>query len=115
MATLAEAGRITAGIVEEEVERLRTSWNVSSEGETGNLLGRLLDSEQLEKLDLFDRLQLEAVVKVCAESRSISDAGRKLFSASRGKKTTTNDADRLRKYLSRFELEWLKVSGKSEG
>lgn len=33
-------------------------------------------------------------------------AGRQLFAASRSKRTSTNDADRLRKYLARFGLSW---------
>jgi sigma54-dependent transcription regulator len=28
-------------------------------------------------MDLFDRLQLEAVVRLCRESKTLSDAGRK--------------------------------------
>lgn len=39
-------------------------------------------------------------------TRSLSDAGRALFSASRQQKTSANDADRLRKYLGRFGLDW---------
>jgi transcriptional regulatory protein RtcR len=29
-----------------------------------------------------------------------------LFSASRARRATTNDADRLRKYLARFDIDW---------
>jgi transcriptional regulatory protein RtcR len=57
-------------------------------------------------LDLFDRVQLEAVVSVCRRSTSMADAGRKLFAATRTRRTTQNDSDRLRKYLARFELDW---------
>jgi hypothetical protein len=32
-----------------------------------------------------------------------------LFSASRSRKATTNDADRLRKYLNRFGIEWAQI------
>jgi sigma54-dependent transcription regulator len=35
------------------------------------------------------------------------DAGRTLFSVSRQRRTTSNDADRLRKYLARFGLTWV--------
>jgi transcriptional regulatory protein RtcR len=31
---------------------------------------------------------------------------RHLFAASRKLRTSTNDADRLRKYLARFDLAW---------
>jgi transcriptional regulatory protein RtcR len=60
----------------------------------------------MEGLDLFDRAQLSAVLEVCARSRSLSEAGRELFSVSRAKKKAVNDADRLRKYLSRFGIGW---------
>jgi transcriptional regulatory protein RtcR len=32
--------------------------------------------------------------------------GRKLFAATRGNRKTANDADRLRKYLARFGVDW---------
>ena len=60
-------------------------------------------------LDRFDRVQLEEVVRVCARAKSLSDAGRTLFAASRRQRTSTNDADRLRKYLTRFGLDWERV------
>ena len=34
-----------------------------------------------------------------------------MIAASRSKRTSTNDADRLRKYLARFGLSWESVSG----
>ena len=40
------------------------------------------------------------------QSRTLSDAGRVFFAISREKKSTANDADRLRKYLARFGLTW---------
>lgn len=41
-----------------------------------------------------------------ATSGTISEAGRKLFSVSMGRKKSVNDADRLKKYLARFDLGW---------
>jgi transcriptional regulatory protein RtcR len=49
------------------------------------------------------------VVAVCRESASLSDAGRRLFDVSRTEKAKVNDADRLRKYLARFGLNWARV------
>ena len=66
----------------------------------------LLSATTLADIDEFDRVQLAAVVSVCRQSRTLSDAGRHLFAASRSKRGTTNDADRLRKYLARFGLDW---------
>jgi transcriptional regulatory protein RtcR len=50
------------------------------------------------------------VAKVCRQSKSLSDAGRKLYSVSRDAKNKPNDADRLKKYLARFGLSWDQLS-----
>ena len=72
--------------------------------ESDDILGRLLDQARLSTLDRFDRIQLEEVVQVCRTARSLSEAGRVLFAASRAARATTNDADRLRKYLAKHGL-----------
>jgi transcriptional regulatory protein RtcR len=106
MATLAEAGRITEAQVVDEIERLGDSWGSSRSADAvAGILG-----EQVEQLDLFDRCQLNAVIAVCRQAASLSDAGRQLFAVSRRDKKTANDADRLRKYLSRFGLDWTAVN-----
>ncbi len=100
MVTLAEGGRITTALVELELERLRALWKkpvTKSDGVLDDLLGG-------QPLDDFDRVQLEQVVRVARQSKSLSEAGRLLFSHSRAKKKSSNDADRLRKYLARFDL-----------
>jgi transcriptional regulatory protein RtcR len=108
MATLAPGGRISTDIVEEETKRLLASWSTPGESPSPSPAGvqEFLDERQLEELDLFDRAQLAFVVDVCRRSRSLSDAGRTLFGASRARKTFSNDADRLRKYLARFGVEF---------
>ena len=111
MATLAHGGRITTEVVEEEVARLNTSWNSLEAVDEEESLSEFLNSQDLAKIDLFDRIQLASVIAVCRTSRSLSDAGRLLFNASRHLKKTTNDADRLRKYLSRFHLDWTQLHG----
>ena len=73
-------------------------------------LDDLLPAESLAELDLFDRVQLEAVVNVCQQARTLSHAGRKLFDRSRTQRTVVNDADRLRKYLHKHGLSWEVVS-----
>ena len=62
--------------------------------------------DRVGEIDRFDEVQLREVVEVCSRSRSLSDAGRVLFAASRERRASTNDADRLRKYLARFDLDW---------
>lgn len=106
MATLAHGGRITAEVVAEEIARLQASWNSLETAGEEESLSEFLSAEQLANLDLFDRAQIARVIAVCRSSRSLSDAGRLLFNASRHFKKTPNDADRLRKYLSRFSLDW---------
>jgi len=127
MATLAPGGRINMEIVEEELARLLESWRdpespasgttgttgatgVDAAGDGEGELGALLGAERLGGLDLFDRMQLAGVVRVCRRSRSLSDAGRALFATSRLRRSRTNDADRLRKYLARFGLDWKRIA-----
>ncbi len=110
MATLAIGGRISVEIVDEEIGRLRRGWQSSTQmGEDENIR-QILGEKRWEELDLFDRIQLRGVIQICRDCRSLSDAGRKLFGTSRDRKTTTNDADRLRKYLARFDLDWQRVT-----
>lgn len=104
MATLATAGRIQLDVVDEEIGRLRRQWRTSL---PASPLEGLVDDARA--LDPFDRVQLEAVVAVCRRSKSLSAAGRELFAASRMQRASTNDADRLRKYLARFGLDWAVV------
>ena len=111
MATLSQTGRIGVDTVALETSRLRSLW--SSDKKAGDELDVLLSSDQLAQIDPFDRVQLAYVVRICRDCGSLSAAGRQLFSASREQRKSTNDADRLRKYLARFELDWSSVIGKA--
>lgn len=108
MATLAEAGRIGDDIVSGEIARLSRLWRHHGQApETQEIeLTSVMPSEAVAALDLFDAMQLRAVIKVCRSCKSMSDAGRKLYGVSREAKAKPNDADRLKKYLARFDLEW---------
>jgi len=110
MATLARGGRITTTEVRDEVARLESAWSESGRVEGTGRVRRLL-GESAQELDRFDHVQLEDVLAVCARASSLSAAGRVLFARSRERKSTTNDADRLRKYLARFDLDWNAVRG----
>ena len=111
MATLAQGGRISVEIVQEEIARLSAVWSALEQQESsGALLSEYLNDQSLAGIDRFDRVQLAHVLEVCRESRSLSEAGRRLFDASRTRKTSSNDADRLRKYLHRFHLEWSQIA-----
>lgn len=109
MATLSPKGRIDLDCVEAEIARLLRLWSRQDSAQD-SLLAILLDAEAIGALDLFDRVQLEEVIRICRSSRSLSEAGRALFSASRAKRSAPNDADRLRKYLARFDLNWTSIA-----
>ncbi|MEI6219150.1 MAG: RNA repair transcriptional activator RtcR [bacterium] len=110
MATLAPGGRITRQTVENEIVRLRRKWTRDEGSEKTDILNEVLGIDKVAKLDLFDRIQLAEVLSICRRSRSMSEAGRLLFAVSRQERKRTNDADRLRKYLVRFGLEWSDVN-----
>jgi transcriptional regulatory protein RtcR len=106
MATLAPRGRIRVEEVEEEIQRLRENWQrpgTPPQVDSADLEG-ILSSEALAALDPFDRVQLAYVAAVCQRARTLSDAGREIFAVSRTKRSVTNDADRLKKYLAKFGL-----------
>jgi transcriptional regulatory protein RtcR len=107
MATFSPKGRIDVVCVGAEIARLRRLWS-GGIGDDG--LAALLPLETLEALDPFDRVQLAHVVAACRSSRSLSEAGRTLFAASRTRRSSSNDADRLRKYLARFDLSWAELA-----
>lgn len=113
MATLSPGGRVTTDAVEEEIERLRELWRrVDGAGRGAeDPVEEVLGAEAAAEVDPFDRAQLVEVIRACRASRSLSDAGRALFAISRTKKSSVNDADRLRKYLARFGLDWKRVAG----
>ncbi|MCG8405409.1 MAG: RNA repair transcriptional activator RtcR [Phycisphaerales bacterium] len=110
MATLAPGGRIGIDLVREEFERLSLAWNPRSGDKDNIFLEKLLGPECVFELDRFDRVQLADVLTVCRTCRTLSEAGRMLFAASRRRRKKTNDADRLRKYLERFGLQWSDVA-----
>jgi transcriptional regulatory protein RtcR len=128
MATLAPGGRIGVREVDEEIERLRAAWaerfgaladgsgsgSGSGDGDGDGArdepdlseLERALGPVNAAALDRFDRPQLAEVIRVCRSASSLSEAGRLLFEESRKKRSSVNDADRLRKYLARYGLRF---------
>ncbi|HMO76523.1 MAG TPA: RNA repair transcriptional activator RtcR [Sphingopyxis sp.] len=107
MATLSTTGRIDGDAVGFEIARLRAIWN--ADGEQADALDRVLSSDRRAAIDPFDRVQLAFVIATCRAARSLSEAGRSLFAVSRDLRKSTNDADRLRKYLAKFGLEWADI------
>ncbi len=110
MATLATGGRITRDVALAEIGRLReVGPGPDARDGGGDLLHRVVGPERVTHLDRFDRVQLQDVLVVCRDARSLSEAGRELFASSRSERRSVNDADRLRKYLARFELDFADV------
>ncbi|MDB5848545.1 MAG: transcriptional regulator, partial [Rhodoferax sp.] len=107
MTTLADRGRISTTVVDAEIQRLNWLWQkIGPAGACCVDVDALLSAEIAGSLDLFDRMQLEAVIRTCRDSQTLSDAGRKLFDQSRTQRSVVNDSDRLRKYLLKFGLSW---------
>ena len=109
--SLVPGGRISEGVVKEEIDRLRSGWHRADskpdkkESDTA-ILEDVLGKVGAQQLDVFDRVQLAEVLRVCRNTTSLSEAGRALFAVSREKKKTSNDADRMRKYLMRFGINY---------
>lgn len=111
MATLANAGRINVANVDDEIARLQAGWRTAGPAAGEGLVEAALGPARARALDLFDRVQLEGVLRVCRESPTMAAAGRQLFAASRAARSVVNDSDRLRKYLLRFGLDWAAARG----
>ena len=115
MSTLCDSGRIGKEEVRSEISRLETNWtdcpDHDSSTSSDSVLLSIFSSDQLHEIDMFDRPQLALAIVICRESKSLAHAGRKLFQATREKRTSKNDSDRLRKYLARFGLDWNQVVG----
>lgn len=118
LCTLAEGGRVGTALVEAELQRLRWLWQMNrSDADTPEAgadedLLSVLAPDRLQAMDLFDRLQLAAVLRVCRSARTLSEAGRTLFHQSRTQRSVVNDADRLRKYLHKHGLRWDEVAAR---
>lgn len=109
LCTFADGSRIQLPSVEREVERLRKGWRLKSGNATEETLLSVMSQTQLSLIDPFDRPSLANAITVCRQSDSLSDAGRKLFCMSRENRKTKNDADRLKKYLAKYDVSWTDI------
>lgn len=110
IATFADSGRIDILNAEREIERLLQK-NAQPVDESKFESEPSPPDWQAIKasIDPFDQVQLAYVIQVCRGAFTLSDAGRTLFAQSRQQKAMSNDADRLRKYLSKFGLSFAQV------
>ena len=109
MATLSTGGRINETVVDKEIQRLQQDWNGGTNDDSNDdeeLLKKTLSEEQLDCIDLFEKIQLAQVLAICKDSKSMADAGRKLFDKSRLQKSASNDSQRLKTYLNKYALKF---------
>lgn len=113
MATLAQGGRINETLVAHEIQRLINDWQAfqpKTETPASEFLSNLVEPEMLANTDYFDQIQLTEVVSICRASKSLADAGRKLFNISRTQRSSQNDSHRLRIYLQKFGLSFEQIT-----
>ncbi len=107
LVTLCERGRITKSVVNEEIETLKSQWQGTAQDDDIRLVAEVMTDTSA--LDRFDLVQLAEVIRICRQSSSMSEAGRKLFSVSRQQKKSANDTDRVKKYLEKFSLTFTDI------
>ena len=112
MATLSDGGRITTDLVEEEIARTQGAATSCARPGTDALpadLAALLGSGYEARYAAIDLVQLAYVASICRESETMSAAAKKLYAVSRLAKKSSNDSDRLSKYLARFGLKFKQI------
>jgi len=118
MGVLSEGGRIDEDNVAQEIERLRNDW---SEGQTKiysqersmvSKVESLIGSQASSELDLYDHILIDGIAEVCTNSRSMAEAGRKLFNYSRTQKASTNDSHRIKQILEKYGISFQDLSGR---
>ncbi|SHF74358.1 transcriptional regulatory protein RtcR [Litoreibacter ascidiaceicola] len=106
LCTLAPRGRITRAQVVDEIATLERRWRAADTDQNSQLVAKYVNGP----VDPFDIPQLANVLHTCQTSATISEAGRRLFAVSREDRKSRNDADRLRKYLAKFDLSWAELN-----
>ena len=116
MGVLSEGGRIDEENVTQEIERLKNDWDdglasSSSQLALNSRAESLLGAEEAASLDLYDYILINGIAEVCANSRSMAEAGRKLFNHSRTQKASTNDSHRIKQLLDKYGIRFQDLSG----
>ncbi len=106
MATLSSGSRIGVAEVRAEIQRLKQLWQRQPTAAQTTDLSHWLSADQVQGLDEFDRIQLTGVIEICLACKSMAEAGRRLFAQSRLQRQSSNDSDRVKKYLAKFGLRW---------
>ena len=114
MATLADGGRITEDVVNDEILRLKHDWiPKNQEANPKAITAKLLDDDTHAKLDLFEHIQLAGIANICKNAKSMAEAGRILFDQSREQKKSVNDSHRLKQLLGKYGLEFEQFKNKN--
>lgn len=123
MATLAEGGRILKADVEREIARCEASWapiaaaksTLVAPKASSTLDVKLLAHDTLvrmfvpQDIDVFEAAQLQVVLSAIAKTESMAEAGRLLFAVSRETRKSTNDTNRVSKFLAQWGLSYMQV------
>lgn len=108
MATLADEGVITVADVAFECKPplLAAPLPCSQGANRGEHIARILAGRALDR---FERVQLVDVLDVILSTNSMAEAGRTLYAESLAQLAKPNYSDRLRKYLTKFGLDYTAI------
>jgi len=107
MGTLSDGGRITVNVVNKEIERLQTKWQITGNhppSDDLNYIESILGEEKFKSIDLYEQISLAPLLRICRDSKSMADAGRRLFNISRSKKSSSNDSHRVKQILDKYGI-----------
>ncbi|MGI9295023.1 MAG: RNA repair transcriptional activator RtcR [Pseudomonadales bacterium] len=108
MGTLADGGRITVAVVNEEIARLLKKWQAGPQDSKDPriVIERVMGSGSCDNIDFYDQLKLRSLIEVCSECSTMAEAGRRLFNISRGSKKSNNDSHRVKQLLGKYGLSF---------
>lgn len=108
MGTLADGGRITVDVVQEELERLKLKWTpkLNTISTPTEIIDQNLGKNRSASMDYYEQVKLACLIEACQQSNSMADAGRKLFNVSRATKKSSNDSHRVKQLLAKYNLSF---------
>ena len=107
MGTLADGGRITLAVVEDEIQRLQRKWQLApsqANWKPEAIVEAVLGAGSSANIDYYEQLKLAHLIEICRESRSMAEAGRRLFNVSRMQKKSSNDSHRVKQLLEKYGI-----------
>lgn len=108
MVTLSEQGVINSELVNQEITRLKASWNVKSS--MSALKSEDYIGDTISSMSKIDVLVLEETISVCLASKNASEAAKTLYNNIDGDSLSQNPSGRLNKYLSKYGLNFKSFS-----